>query len=85
MELPNVDIKGAVLTAVASLGTYGLYKLLRRLLHKTHLSDLQGPKDAHWLFGHMRAIMQAENSVLHEQWVQQFGSVVAYRGILGVS
>ncbi|KAJ7912531.1 cytochrome P450 [Mycena leptocephala] len=64
-----------------SLGAYGLYEILK-LVYSELTSPtryLPGPKSTHWFYGNIREIFKAENSVMHEQWVQQYGPTIKYK------
>ncbi|KAK7035895.1 cytochrome P450 [Favolaschia claudopus] len=71
----------------SSLGVYGLYRILRLLYeeYNSPLKYLPGPKSAHWIFGNMKGIWNAENSVLHEQWTREYGSTLKYKGLFGLT
>ncbi|KAG1852910.1 cytochrome P450 [Suillus tomentosus] len=47
---------------------------------RSPLRVLQGPKGTSWLYGNLKDIFKAENSVLHEQWVEQYGTTLKYKG-----
>ncbi|KAJ7063670.1 cytochrome P450 [Mycena amicta] len=70
-----------------SLGAYVLYHVLRLLYseYRSPLRHLPGPKSTHWLFGNIRDIWKAENSVLHEQWVREHGDTIKYKGFFGMT
>ncbi|KZT18878.1 cytochrome P450 [Neolentinus lepideus HHB14362 ss-1] len=60
-----------------------LYKALRFYIRR-YLSptrDLPGPPNPSWLWGNMRDILKAENSVLHEGWLNKYGPVIRYTGM----
>lgn len=42
------------------------------------------PCGAHLFWGHGRAIWQADNSVIQEGWVKEYGPTIAYKGMLSV-
>ncbi|CAK5263997.1 unnamed protein product [Mycena citricolor] len=70
-----------------TLGAFGLYELLK-LVYKefnSPIKHLPGPKPTHWFYGNMRDIFRAEASVLHEQWVQEYGPTIKYKGLFGMS
>ena len=49
------------------------------------LRHLPGPPTDSLFWGNFKIINEAENSVPQEQWVDQYGPTIAYRGIFGVS
>ncbi|KAG9128431.1 hypothetical protein FRC07_012539 [Ceratobasidium sp. 392] len=46
------------------------------------LRRLKGPKNDSFIFGHMKRIFAAPGSVLHEEWMETYGAVFAYRSFL---
>ncbi|KAF8604787.1 cytochrome P450 [Ceratobasidium sp. AG-I] len=46
------------------------------------LRHLRGPKNESLVFGNLKRIFGAQNSVLHEEWVGEYGLTFAYRGFL---
>ncbi|ESK85957.1 cytochrome p450 [Moniliophthora roreri MCA 2997] len=74
---------------VYSLGLsflYGIYLLVRHLweeLVASPLKDLPGPPSDSMIWGNLQQIFKAENSVLHEQWVEEYGPTIRYRAFFG--
>ncbi|KAF8061716.1 cytochrome P450 [Lyophyllum atratum] len=70
----------------ATLGAYGLYRGLKLIYEEmtSPLRDLPGPKSASLIYGNFKQIWDAENSVLHEKWVQEYGSTIQYSGLFGM-
>ncbi|KAJ7611689.1 cytochrome P450 [Roridomyces roridus] len=71
-----------LLASVASLaGAYAVYELLKLVYRELNspLKHLPGPQSAHWFYGNMREIFKADNSVMHEKWVREFGPTLRYR------
>ncbi|TFK45693.1 cytochrome P450 [Heliocybe sulcata] len=69
------------LSAAALL--FGLYKLLR-LFIRPYFSPtraLPGPPSPSWLWGNFKDIVKADNSVLHEAWLDKYGPVIRYTGM----
>ncbi|KAF8147753.1 cytochrome P450 [Mycena galopus ATCC 62051] len=68
-----------------SLGVYGLYELLKVVYGelRSPIRLLPGPKSTHWFYGNLREIFKAENSVLHEKWVEEYGPTIKYKIFLG--
>ncbi|KAF7328914.1 hypothetical protein MVEN_02521200 [Mycena venus] len=66
-----------------SLGAFALYELLKMIYGEftSPIRHLPGPKPTHWFYGNLKDIFKAENSVLHEQWVQEFGPTIKYKVI----
>ncbi|KAG1767613.1 cytochrome P450 [Suillus placidus] len=71
-----------VLSASSGLVAFGCWKLGQRVWHnlRSPLRALPGPKGTSWLYGNLKDIFNAENSVLHEQWVGQYGTTLKYKG-----
>lgn len=71
-----------VLSASSVLVTFGCWQLGKRVWHnlRSPLRALPGPKGTSWLYGNLKEIFNAENSVLHEQWVGQYGTTLKYKG-----
>ncbi|GLB35548.1 putative cytochrome p450 [Lyophyllum shimeji] len=70
----------------ATLTAYGLYRGLKVIYEQitSPLRHLPGPKSKSWIYGNFKEIWEAENSVLHEQWIQEYGPTIQYAGILGM-
>ncbi|KAG1855644.1 cytochrome P450 [Suillus subalutaceus] len=71
-----------VFSASSALVAFGCWKLGERVWHNltSPLRALPGPKGTSWLYGNLKDIFNAENSVLHEQWVGQYGTTLKYKG-----
>ncbi|KAJ7279322.1 cytochrome P450 [Mycena rebaudengoi] len=76
-----------VATVAGTLGAYALYEILKLIYQdlRPPLRHLPGPKSTHWFYGNLRDIQRADNSVLHEQWVQKYGPVLKYKAFLGLT
>ncbi|KAH6919107.1 cytochrome P450 [Coprinopsis sp. MPI-PUGE-AT-0042] len=70
----------------ATFGAYGLYKLLSLFYSQwtSPLRTLPGPARTSLLWGNMKEIFEAENSVVHEQWSREYGPTIRYRGLFGL-
>ncbi|OBZ66502.1 hypothetical protein A0H81_13684 [Grifola frondosa] len=77
-------------TFLLSLITVGLafvlWKVYPTLLrpYTTSLRNLPGPPSPSWFFGNLKQIWNAENSVLQEEWVKEYGPNIMYRGFFNV-
>lgn len=71
-----------VLSASSVLVAFGCWQLGKRVWHnlRSPLRALPGPKGTSWLYGNLKDIFNAENSVLHEQWVGKYGTTMKYKG-----
>ncbi|KAJ7016830.1 cytochrome P450 [Mycena alexandri] len=70
--------------SAAFLGLYQILKLVYQSFNSP-LRHLPGPKSTHFFFGNFREIWKAENSVMHEQWVQEYGPTIKYQGLFGIT
>ena len=61
-------------------GLYYLYKI-----YTSPLLQLPGPPSDSLIFGNFKAIVKADNSVLQEKWLAEYGDVISYAGMFGVS
>lgn len=70
----------------ATFGAYGLYKILSFFYTQwtSPLKTLPGPPRTSFLWGNMKEIFEAENSVVHEQWSKDYGPTIRYRGLFGL-
>lgn len=73
------------------MGSFVLYELAQLINHMliepyfSPLKELPGPgKVDNYLLGHMRKIIGAQGTGIHEEWSAQYGPVVGYRGFLMV-
>lgn len=82
-----ITVGNLFLSLGAAVLAYGLYKLGETLVapYFSPLRDLPGPPRPSWAFGNLKQIFDAENSVLHEAWVQEYGTTLKYKGWLNVS
>ncbi|KAK7031142.1 hypothetical protein VNI00_013750 [Paramarasmius palmivorus] len=67
---------------------YGIYLLLRHVWTEyvtSPLLDLPGPPSESLIWGNMQQIFKGENSVWHEQWVEEYGTTIRYKGLLGTN
>ncbi|KAJ7491080.1 cytochrome P450 [Mycena latifolia] len=49
------------------------------------IRHLPGPKSSSFFYGNFKEIWKAEQSVLHEEWTQQYGPTLKYKGLLGLT
>ncbi|PPQ72757.1 hypothetical protein CVT24_012797 [Panaeolus cyanescens] len=90
LAVPVSDITSktslALLAASAAFTTFGLYKLTRFVYYEwtSPLRGLPGPPSPSLLWGNMKQIFEAENSVLHEQWVAEYGTTITYKAFFGM-
>ncbi|KAH9946884.1 cytochrome P450 [Amylocystis lapponica] len=62
-----------------------LVHLLIILPLKSSLRFLPGPRSPSPLYGHLRAISKAADSVLHEQWTEQYGPTLKYKSFMNAN
>ncbi|KAF8191593.1 cytochrome P450 [Mycena galopus ATCC 62051] len=74
-------------SVAGSLAVYALYQIFKLVYQEFNspLKSLPGPKSAHPFYGNLRDIWKAENSVLHEEWVREYGSTLKYKGFFGLT
>lgn len=74
------------LSVLATGATYVLFKLAKIAVHPffSPLRYIPGPPSPSFIFGNMKQIFHAENSVLHEQWIDQYGTTLKYKGLMNV-
>ncbi|KAJ6630229.1 cytochrome P450 [Mycena sp. CBHHK59/15] len=74
-------------SVIGTLGAYGLYEVLKLFCQEFNspLRHLPGPKPDHWFYGNFREIWKAENSVMHEKWVREYGPTLRYKGFFGLT
>ncbi|KAJ1300945.1 hypothetical protein OPQ81_003371 [Rhizoctonia solani] len=58
----------------------GIYQPIRKLF--SPLRELPGPSNESFIFGNLKRIFAAPNSVIHESWLEEYGSTLRYRGFL---
>lgn len=71
----------------AAILLIALWKIVPIILQplRSPLRHLSGPPNPGWLWGQFKEIFKAENSVLQEKWVSEYGHTIAYKGMFGVS
>ncbi|KAF9036827.1 cytochrome P450 [Panaeolus papilionaceus] len=81
-----IDVLQVLLAASAAFTSFGLYKLGHFFYYQwtSPLRGLPGPPSPSLLWGNMREIYEAENSVLHEKWVEEYGTTITYKSFFGM-
>ncbi|KIM49563.1 hypothetical protein M413DRAFT_21761 [Hebeloma cylindrosporum] len=76
-----------VVSLLTTLGLYVIYKLFRFFYNNltSPLRVLPGPPSVSIIYGNLKQIWEAENSVLHEKWVEEYGSTITYKGFIGMN
>ncbi|KAJ7123294.1 cytochrome P450 [Mycena crocata] len=79
-------MSGLFLSLAGTLGAYALYQILGAVLRQLNspLRHVPGPKSKHFL-AWFREPWHAESYDVHEQWVQQYGSILKYKGSFGIT
>ncbi|KIJ62084.1 hypothetical protein HYDPIDRAFT_114926 [Hydnomerulius pinastri MD-312] len=77
-----IPVGKLLLSVFASVAAFGLWKFSQFVWHlfTGPLRNLPGPKGTSWLYGNLKDIWNSENSVLHEQWVKEYGNTLKYKG-----
>lgn len=83
----NASPSTVAVTVVTGAGVVALYKLSSFLLHYNFspLHKLPGPPRGNLFLGQLRALLDSENSVIQEKWVEEYGPTISYTSILGVN
>lgn len=70
----------------ATLGAYGVYKLVAFYYDQwtSPLQLLPGPPSRSFIYGNMKEIWIADNSVLHEKWIEEYGPTMKYTSFVGI-
>ncbi|CCM04147.1 uncharacterized protein FIBRA_06309 [Fibroporia radiculosa] len=73
-----------LLSIGASALLFTIYKLLPVLLSPftSTLRNLPGPPNTSWFYGNLKEIQAAEQSTLHNAWVEKYGKTIRYKGWL---
>ena len=76
-----------VAAAATTIAVYGVLKTIVFFTKpwRSYLRFLPGPKNASLLWGNMKEIQMADNQVLHDQWVKEYGTTFKYKGFFMVS
>jgi hypothetical protein len=88
LSLTNLQAAPAALLAILGFTLLPpLYSLAKVLLHPTPatVKNIPGPGRGKFIWGHFQDILENEHSVLHEQWLAQYGKVISYAMFFGVS
>ncbi|KAF8898203.1 cytochrome P450 [Gymnopilus junonius] len=72
---------------LTTIGLYGVYKLAKFIYFQwaSPLNVLPGPPSTHFFYGNLKDIWKSENSVLHEKWVEEYGSTLKYKAFFQTS
>lgn len=64
-----------------------LWKFVPELLRpfRSPILSLPGPPSPSFFWGQSKKIFAAENSVLHQEWIEKYGKVITYTGFFSVS
>lgn len=73
----------AVAAAVLLLPAYYIVPILWSIV-TSPLRHLPGPPNDSLFWGNFKRIREADDSVLQDQWVAQYGSTISFRGLFGV-
>ncbi|KAF8604786.1 cytochrome P450 [Ceratobasidium sp. AG-I] len=81
--LPYATLKNLVYlsgTLIIVEMAHSIYPTIRKLF--SPLRQLAGPKNDSLLFGNLRQLFTAQQSSIHEDWLEKYGSTFAFRGFL---
>ncbi|KAF9484968.1 cytochrome P450 [Pholiota conissans] len=70
---------------LATGGAYAFYRVTKFFYAQwtSPLHALPGPPNPSLIYGNMKLIWEAENSVLHEKWVEEYGPTITYNVLFG--
>ncbi|CAA7265269.1 unnamed protein product [Cyclocybe aegerita] len=76
----------AVGFAAASV-VYVAFKVSRVIWYEwtSPLHALHGPSSKSFLFGHMKQILEAEDMIEQQKWIEEYGSTFKYKGFAGMN
>ncbi|KAF8839261.1 cytochrome P450 [Paxillus ammoniavirescens] len=82
-----IPVGKLLLSAFASVAAFGFWKFFRLVYHEltSPLRRLPGPKGSSFIYGNLGDIWKAENSILHEQWVKEYGNTLKYKGFFSTN
>ncbi|KAJ3556986.1 hypothetical protein NM688_g1720 [Phlebia brevispora] len=86
LSYSTVDMLSLLPVFLVGLLVYALLRYAPRIYKRltTPLRRLPGPPRDSLIFGNFRAIVKAENSVLQEKWIAEYGDTIAYPGLFGI-
>ncbi|KAJ6579990.1 cytochrome P450 [Mycena vulgaris] len=70
-----------------ALAAYTVYRILKRVYAEvtSPVRRLPGPKSTHWFYGNLQEIMKDEDSGLVESWVTEYGRMMKFHLLFGLS
>lgn len=83
--IASLSLSEAVKVLLVAIIIVQILRFSRKLLHQylSPLRALPGPKGS-GLFGNLKEIRSVDYGVWHEQAIEKYGSVMAYKGFMGV-
>lgn len=81
----SLVVQGLLGAFVAVLGAV-LWKLGPYLLApiRSSLLNLPGPPSPGWLFGSLKDIYDSDGEIITDEWIEEYGQTIMYRGFLNV-
>ncbi|KDQ54060.1 hypothetical protein JAAARDRAFT_160998 [Jaapia argillacea MUCL 33604] len=79
----TMALSNLFLSAGVTVSAFVLWKIAKLLIapYTSTLRNLPGPPSPSWFYGNFKQIFAAENSVLHEAWVEEYGQTLKYKGM----
>ncbi|KAJ3514175.1 hypothetical protein NLJ89_g2525 [Agrocybe chaxingu] len=80
-------VKELLVSFLATIVAYFVFKTFKFLYAEwtSPLHALYGPPSTSFIYGNIKEISDAENSVLHEKWVEEYGPTLKYKAFFGMN
>ncbi|CAA7265268.1 unnamed protein product [Cyclocybe aegerita] len=80
-------VKELLVSFLATIVAYFVFKIFMFLYAEwtSPLHVLYGPPSTSFIYGNIKEISDAENSVLHEKWVEEYGPTLKYKAFFGMN
>ncbi|GBE77352.1 predicted protein [Sparassis crispa] len=76
-----ISLYGLALSLGGATAAFAFWKFLNLLIlpYTSSLRYLPGPPSSSWIYGNLKEIFHADNSVLHETWFEKYGATIRYK------
>uniref|UniRef100_A0A8H7Y1G3 Cytochrome P450 n=1 Tax=Psilocybe cubensis TaxID=181762 RepID=A0A8H7Y1G3_PSICU len=77
----------SLLAFLGSLGLYLTYRIAKVYYDQwmSALHVLPGPPSSSWVYGNMKEMLEADNFMLQDKWVEEYGSTISYKAYFGLN